>query len=177
MTATRWLIGLLTATATTSVVTQAQSASPSVPESRSPWIQEPCLPDSVDDFEWTRHDLHGVRIRVPREARSEPVPGGDELKFRKGQATLRLRLHRDAHGLFREVRRPEYVIRYCVGEIGGLMAEAISIRRRGEGFAATWPDAENGEYLTAVIEGSRLADVTFLRRALFTIQFPGERRR
>lgn len=176
MTATRWLIGLLMAAVATPVVTHAQRA-PSPANSRTPWFDEPCLPDSVDDFEWTRYDLHGVRIRVPREARPVPVPGGDELKFRKGQATLRLRLHRDAHALFREVRRPEYVHRFCLGDIGGVMAEAISIRRRGEGFAATWADAENGEYLTAVVEGSLIADVTFLRRALFTIHFPGEKRR
>jgi hypothetical protein len=176
MNTTRWLIGFLAAVVATPVVTQSQSAIASA-SGRTPWFDEPCLADSVDDFEWTRYDLHGVRIRVPREARPVPVPGGDELKFRKGQATLRLRLHRDAHGLFREFRRPEYVHRSCLGDIGGIMAEAISIRRRGEGFAATWADAENGEYLTAVVEGSRLADVTFLRRSLFTLQFPGERRR
>lgn len=178
MTATRWLIGVLAATATTSVVTQAQEATPPAQGTRSAWFEEPCLPDSVDDFEWTRYDLHGIRIRVPREARSIPVPGGDELMFRKGQATLRLRLNRDAHGLFRDYRQPHYVHRYCVGDLGGVMAEAISFRQGfRQGFAATWADAEKGEYLTAVIHGSVTADVTFLRRALFTIQFPGERRR
>lgn len=178
MTATRWLIGFLTAIVTTPVVTQAQGGTPPAQATRTAWYEEPCLPDSVDDFEWTRYDLHGIRIRVPREARSVPVPGGDELKFRKGQATMRLRLHRDAHGLFRDYRQPQFVHRYCTSDLGGVMAEAISFRQGfREGFAASWADAENGEYLTAVIVGSVTADVTFLRRALFTIQFPGERRR
>lgn len=142
------------------------------------WFQQPCQTDSVDDFGWTRYDLHGIRIRVPRDARAVPVPGGDELQFKTARATLTLRLHRDAHGRFREYRRPELVYKYCQFEIAGLLAEAVSFRSYVQyGFAASWPDADRGEYLTAVVIGRSFEDVTFLRRALFTIRFPGERRR
>jgi hypothetical protein len=114
---------------------------------------------------------------VPREARNVPVPLRDELKFQIGNGVLRLRLHPDARELYRQYYRPDLVYKFCQGDIGGLMAEAISFRSSVRyGFAANWSDADRGEYLTAVIEGRSLEDVTFLRRSLFTIQFPGERR-
>ena len=64
------------------------------------------------------------------------------------------------------------------GELGGLMAEVISLGGgTWWGFAARWVDADRGEWLAVVISGSRFEDVTALRRTLFTIVFPGERRR
>lgn len=174
----RRTIFALVVVAMTPIAVRSQGAITLAPDNQDAWFQQPCLGDSSDTFEWTRFDLHGIRIRVPRGARKVPVPGVDELKFQKGRATLRLRLHRDARALFREYNRPDYVYKYCQDDIGGLMAEAISFRSPIRyGFAANWTDADRGEYLTAVITGATLQDVTFLRRALFSIQFPGERRR
>jgi hypothetical protein len=93
---------------------------------------------------------------------------------------LRLRLHPTARALYREYNSPGDVHRFCTDNIGGLLAEAISFRQDGNGaygFAANWSDADRGEYLTAVITGRLAGDVAFLRRVLFEIQFPGERRR
>jgi hypothetical protein len=169
---------VLLAIVMTPAIAQAQGAIAVVPNERNTWFQQPCQGDSVDTWGWTRYDLHGLRIRVPREARSVPVPGGDELKFRKGRATLRLRLHRDAREMFRQVNQPTNVHRHCLDEVGGILAEVISFGSPlNPGYAANWADADRGEYLTAIVYGSSADDVTFLRRALFTIQFPGERRR
>ena len=139
------------------------------------WFYSPCLSDSVDSFEWTRYDLRAVRIRVPREFRRVPFPSLDELHFRSGQTTLRLRLHNDASQLFAQYYQPRTTYRHCVGEIGGLAVEAISFRP-GWGFAARWADADRGEWLTAVVHGQSLDQVTALRRALFTLSFPGTKR-
>lgn len=142
------------------------------------WFWNPCLPDSVDTWGWTRYDLHGVRIRLPREAKQVKVPNIDELHFRAGQGSMRLQLARDASRLFAEYNVPERVHRRCDDDIGGLMAEAISFRLGTHyGFAARWADADRGEWLTAIIEARTLAEVAFLRRMLFTIVFPEERRR
>lgn len=152
----------------------AQDApSPLDPES---WFQQPCLGDSVDSFEWTRYDLHGIRIRIPRNARHVKHPGLDELHFALGRARMTLRLHRDASRLFAQQYRPELTRRHCTGEVGGRLAEAISMGGGSwYGFAARWADADRGEWLAVVISGSRFDDVTALRRALFTISFPEER--
>lgn len=159
-------------------VVRAQGAIAVVPNDALEWFQQPCLGDSVDTWGWTRYDLHGLRIWVPREARHVPVPGGDELKFSKGRATMRMRLHRDARELFRQAKQPNQVHRQCLDNVGGLLAEAFSFGSPlNPGFVANWSDADRGEYLTAIISGSSAQDVTFLRRILFTIQFPGERRR
>jgi hypothetical protein len=142
------------------------------------WFHAPCESDSVDSFEWTRYDLHAVRIRVPREFRREPFPSPDELRFKSGQATLRLRLHNDASQLFAQYYRPDRTYRHCVGGIAGLAVEAISFRPAPTwyGFAARWADADRGEWLTAVVQGRSLEEVTALRRTLFTLVFPGEKR-
>ena len=142
------------------------------------WFYSPCLSDSVDSFEWTRYDLRSVRIRVPREIRRVPFPSPDELHFRSGQATLRLRLHNDASTLFAQHYRPDNTFRHCMGEIAGLAVEAISFRTavNAYGFAARWADADRGEWLAAVITGRSLAEVTAQRRTLFTILFPGAKR-
>jgi len=138
------------------------------------WFHSPCLSDSVDSFEWTRYDLRAVRIRVPREFRREPFPSPDELRFRSGQTTLRLRLRNDASALFAEYHRPGNTRRYCTGEIAGRAVEAISFGQAPShfGFAARWADADRGEWLTAVVQGRSLEQVTALRRALFTLRFP-----
>lgn len=152
-----------------------EASSPRDPES---WFQQPCLRDSVDSFEWTRYDLHGIRIRIPREARHVKHPSVDELHFALGQARMTLRLHRDASQMFARQYRPDFVRRQCTGELAGLLAEAISLGGgTWWGFAARWADADRGEYLAVVLSGSRFEDVTALRRTLFTIVFPGERRR
>jgi hypothetical protein len=138
------------------------------------WFYSPCLSDSVDSFEWTRYDLRGIRIRVPRQFRREPYPSPDELHFKSGQTTLRLRLHNDASQLFAQYHRPGNTFRYCTGEMGGLAVEAVSLGTvLRPGFAARWADADRGEWLTAVVQGRSLAEVTALRRALFTLTFPG----
>lgn len=140
------------------------------------WFYSPCLGDSVDSFDWTRFDLHGVRIRIPRDARQVKVPSPDELQFRYGSATLTMRLHRDASQLFMRYYTPANTRRFCAGELAGLAAEMVSLYGGTHfGFAARWPDADRGEWLTAVVTGGRLEDVTFLRRALFTITFPDAR--
>jgi hypothetical protein len=145
---------------------------------RDAWFQSPCESDSVDSFEWTRYDLRAVRIRVPRDIRRVPHPDLNELHFQKGRARLRLRVHNDASRLFAEYYRPEKTYRHCFGEMSGLSVEAISFREYANyGFAARWPDADRGEWLAAVITAPTLAEATALREALFTIQFPGERRR
>lgn len=142
------------------------------------WFQQPCRGDSVDSWEWTRYDLHGIRIRIPREARHVKHPSIDELHFALGQARMTLRLHRDASQLFAQQYRPDMVRRQCAGELSGLLAEVISLGGgTWWGFAARWADADRGEWLAVVISGSRFEDVTALRRSLFTIVFPGERRR
>lgn len=140
------------------------------------WFEEPCLPDTADSFFWTRYDLQGIRIRIPPGVRHVKVPSLDELHFRYGQAWMQLRMARDASKLFAAHYTPDLKRRHCSGDIGGLIAEVISLGPPGYGFAARWPDADRGEWLAVVIQGSRLAEVTYLRRALFTIVFPDERR-
>jgi hypothetical protein len=140
------------------------------------WFYSPCLTDTVDSFDWTRFDLHGVRIRIPRDARQVKVPSPDELQFRYRSATLTMRLHRDASQLFMRYYTPSNTRKFCAGELAGLAAEMVSLYGGTHfGFAARWPDADRGEWLTAVVTGGRLEDVTFLRRALFTITFPDAR--
>ena len=158
------------------VALRAQDAlSPRDPES---WFQHPCQIDSVDSFEWTRYDLHGIRIRIPRNVRHVKHPSIDELHFALGQARMTLRLHRDASQMFAQQYRPDLTRRQCAGDLGGLMAEAISMGGGSwYGFAARWADADRGEWLAVVISGPRFDDVTTLRRTVFTIVFPGERRR
>jgi hypothetical protein len=142
------------------------------------WFYNPCLPDSVDTWGWTRYDLRGLRLRAPREVRQVKVPNIDELHFRVGQAHLRLRLHNDASRMFADVNVSNKAYRRCYAEISGQLAEAISFKpgQTSYGFAALWPDAERGEWLAAVIQASRLEDATMLRRVLFTIIFPDKRR-
>ena len=159
---------------------RAQGAITPLPDNAGAWFAEPCRPDSADDFEWTRYDLHGIRIRVPRQVRHIKHPSVDELHFRLGQSTMRLRLHRDASQLFAAYYTPQRTRRHCSGDIGGLLAEAISFGAGGAsdfGFAARWADADRGEWLTAIVHGRRIEEVTLLRRTLFTIVFPDERRR
>jgi hypothetical protein len=149
--------------------------SPRDPES---WFQQPCLGDSIDSFEWTRYDLHGIRIRIPRDARHVKHPSLDELHFALGGARMIMRLHRDASQLFAQQWRPSLTRRYCAGELGGLLAEAISMGGgTWYGFAARWADADRGEWLAVVISGSRYEDVTALRKTVFTLLFPGEQSR
>ena len=172
--------GILVAlSALSSVPALAQGAITPVRPDPTAWFQAPCQPDSSDDFGWTRHDLHGIRIRVPPGVRRVSVPNVDELHFRAGRATMRLRLHRDASELFTHYYRPDLTYKYCTDDIGGLLAEAVSFRQGigFYGFAARWPDAERGEWLTVVIQGRTLDEVSWLRRALFTIVFPDERHR
>lgn len=141
------------------------------------WFYAPCASDSVDSFYWTRYDLRAVRIRVPRDIRRIAKPEVNELHFKKDRATMRLRLHNDASQLFSAYHRPEKTYKYCQGEIGGLAVEATSFRENGNyGFAARWPDAERGESLVAVITAPTLVEATAMRRTLFTLTFPGERR-
>ena len=140
------------------------------------WFYSPCLGDSVDSFDWTRFDLHGIRIRIPRDARQVKEPSLDELQFRYGSATLKMRLHRDASQMFMRYHTPQNTRKFCSGEVAGRAAEMVSLYGgTAFGFAARWPDADRSEWLTAVVTGGRLEDVTFLRRALFTITFPEAR--
>jgi hypothetical protein len=91
---------------------------------------------------------------------------------------MTMRLHRDASQLFMRYYTPANTRRFCAGELAGLAAEMVSLYGGTHfGFAARWPDADRGEWLTAVVTGGRLEDVTFLRRALFTITFPDARGR
>lgn len=148
------------------------------PRDHESWFQQPCLGDSVDSFEWTRYDLHGIRIRIPKNARHVKYPSVDELHFALGQARMTMRLHRDASQLFARQWRPEQTRRHCIGDLHGLMGEAISLGGGSWwGFAVRWADADRGEWLAVVITGSRFDDVNALRKTLFTISFPGERRR
>lgn len=140
------------------------------------WFDAPCLPDSVDDFGWTRHELHGISIRVPAAFRREAVPAADELHFRRGASTLRLLLRPDASRIFAGYAESGARHHYCEGPIGGRLAEAVSFREGLDyGFAARWADAARGEWLSAVIIARSSADATILRRALITLQFPGKR--
>ena len=170
----------LAALAMTPLAIGGQGAITAAPNDAGAWFADPCRPDSADDFTWTRYDLHGIRIRVPREIRQVKQPSIDELHFRIGRSSMVLRLHRDASRLFAQVYSPERARRHCWGDVGGLLAEAISFGAGGAndyGFAARWPDADRGEWLTAIVHGRRLEEVTLLRRTLFTIVFPDERRR
>jgi hypothetical protein len=142
-------------------------------ENPDAWFHSPCDSDSVDSFEWTRYDLRGIRIRVPRDIRRVPMPEVNELHFQKGRARMRLRVHNDASRLFAEYYKPERTYRHCHGEMSGLAVEAISFREYANyGFAARWPDADRGEWLAAVVTAPTLAEVTALRRVLFTLTFP-----
>jgi hypothetical protein len=174
---TRRAVGLLMAMAIGGADLPAQGAITPAPTDHGAWLQEPCLPDSVDSYFWTRYDLRGIRIRIPNGVKHVKQPKLDELHFRLGQATMRLRVHRDASQLFAATYTPQNTRKHCFGDIGGLMAEAISLGGgTWFGFAARWPDADRGEWLAAIIRGTRLADVTSLRRTLFTIVFADERR-
>jgi hypothetical protein len=147
-------------------------------ENENGWFWNPCLPDSADTWGWTRYDLHGVRFRVPPNVRHVKVPNTDELHFSTGHASLRLRLHNNASQLFAEVNTPQKRYRQCYNDVSGQLAELMSFRpgQTSYGFAALWPDADRGEWLAAVISGSRLEDVTLLRRVLYAIDFPGKKR-
>lgn len=138
------------------------------------WFHAPCDSDSVDSFEWTRYDLMELRIRVPRDIRRVAFPDVNELRFVKGRATLRLRLHNDASALLREIRDAGHTYRQCEGELAGHRVEAMSFREGFGfyGFAARWPDASRGEWLAAVVQAPTLAEATALRRVLFTLTFP-----
>jgi hypothetical protein len=138
------------------------------------WFHAPCASDSVDSFEWTRYDLRSLRIRVPRDIRRVEYPDLNELRFQKGRATMRLRVHNDARDLFARYYVPQKTYRHCLGEMSGLAFEAVSFREPtgSYGFAARWDDADRGEPLTAIITAPTLAEATALRRTLFTLAFP-----
>lgn len=141
------------------------------------WFYSPCLSDSVDSFEWTRYDLHGIRIRVARDIRRVPYPNIDELRFKKGRAEMRLRLHNDASQLFTVYNKPDRTFRHAHCELAARLAETISFRLGAwYGYAALWPDADRGEWLTAVVTAPTLAEATAMRRSLFTISFAEQRR-
>ena len=138
------------------------------------WFGAPCLPDSVDDFGWALHELHGISLRVPAVFRREAVPSVDELHFRRGGSTLSLLLRPDASRIFAGYFESGTRHRYCEGEIAGRLAEAVSFRDGLDyGFAVRWPDAARGEWLSAVVTARTAADATLLRQALLTLQFPG----
>ena len=140
------------------------------------WFDAPCLPDSVDDFGWTRHELQGISLRVPAAFRREAVPSLDELHFRRGASTLRLLLRLDASRIYAGYAESGARHRYCEGAIGGQLAEAVTFREGlNYGFAALWADATRGEWLSAVIIARTADDATILRQALLTLQFPGKR--
>jgi len=139
------------------------------------WFFNPCLGDSVDTWGWTRYDLRGVRIRAPREVRQVKVPDQDELHFRTGKGSLRLRLHNDASKMFAELNVPEQVFRRCDANLSGQAAEVFSYGKPGGpfGFTARWADAERkGEWLVATLSAPNIEDATLLRRVLFTVVFP-----
>ena len=149
----------------------AEAAVNTMPE----WFEAPCLADSVDDFGWPRYELHGISIRVPADFRREIVPSLDELQFRRGTSTLRLLLRLDASRIFASYSESAMRYRYCEGEIGGQLAEAVSFREGlTYGFAARWADAARGEWLSAVIVAGTAAQASRLRGALFTLRFPGK---
>ncbi|HSA54469.1 MAG TPA: hypothetical protein VLE53_02140 [Gemmatimonadaceae bacterium] len=139
------------------------------------WFHAPCLADSVDDFGWPRYELHGISIRVPADFRRETLPSPDELHFRRGTSSLRLLLRLDASRIFASYAESAMRYRYCEGEVGGRLAEAVSFRAGLDyGFAARWADAARGEWLSAVIVARTAAEATVLREALFTLRFPGQ---
>ena len=163
------LLSLHTIQKTTMVAAQVPNA--------DAWFYSPCLTDSVDSFEWTRYDLHGIRIRVARDIRRVPHPNIDELHFKRGRAELRLRLHNDASRMFAEVNKPDRRFRYSHCELAGRLVETMSLRQGAwYGYAALWPDADRGEWLAAVVTAPTLAEATAMRRSLFTISFPEQRR-
>jgi hypothetical protein len=102
----------------------------------------------------------------------------DELHFRVGQATMSMRLHNDASQSFAKVNTPDKRFKQCWGEFAGQLAEAITFKPgpTSYGFAVLWPDADRGEWLAAVIQGTSFEDTNKLRRALFGIVFPDKRR-
>ena len=160
-------------------IRRAEDDAPTPTGNPDAWFYAPCTSDSVDSFNWTRYDLRAVRIRVPREIRRVPVPEVNELHFQNGRAKMRLRVHNDASQLFALYYRPDRTYKYCQGEMSGLAVEAVSFRDGPGGyygFAARWPDADRGEWLAAVITAPTLAEATAMRRTLFTLAFPGERR-
>lgn len=135
------------------------------------WYEAPCLTDSVDAAEWTLYEMRGIRVRVPAEFKRIKVPVVDELHFRRGRAQMQLRVRLDASSLFKEYYTPQRTYRYCQGELGGRMVEAISFREgTAFGFSARWPDADRGEWLSVVIIAPTLREATALRRALFTLE-------
>jgi hypothetical protein len=142
------------------------------------WFYSPCLGDSVDTWGWTRYDLRGVRIWAPKEVRQVKVGDPNELQFRTGGGTLRLRLHNDANRAFADLGVPAQSPRRCNMEIAGRQAEVISYGIPGDifGFAVLWPDAERGEWLAAWLYAPKAEDATLLRRTLFTLSFPGKPR-
>ena len=143
------------------------------------WYTYPCLPDSPDSFEWTRYDLRGIRIRVPPDIKHLPHPEPNELLFQKGPARMRLRLHNDASQLFAQYGQAERGVRVFTCELVGQLAEVMTFvgppttgKAGTLGYAVRWPDADRGEWLTAVITATSMTDATALRRTLFTIVFP-----
>jgi hypothetical protein len=141
------------------------------------WYWNPCVGDSVDSWGWTRYDLHGIRLRAPNEVRQVKAPDQDELQFRTGNGTLRLRLHNDASKVLADLSVPSQAPRRCNMEVSGRPAEVISFGKPGDvfGFAVLWPDAERGEWLAAWLYAPKLEEATLLRRVLFTIVFPDKR--
>jgi hypothetical protein len=100
-------VGLLMAIAIAGAELRAQGVITPARVDDSGWLHEPCLPDSVDSFFWTRDDRRGIRIRIPNGVKHVKHPGLDELHFRLGQATMRLRVHRDASQMFAQVYTPQ----------------------------------------------------------------------
>lgn len=166
---------ILLAAVVTSTTVQSQDTSKVAREEG--WFWNPCLNDSADTWGWTRYDLRGVRLRLPRDVKQVKVPNQDELHFKVGQANMSLRLHNDASQMFANIRDAGR-FKQCWGEFSGQLAEAITFKPgpTSYGFAIIWPDADKGEWLTAVIHSSTLADATTLRRALFGIVFADKRR-
>src|SRR5262245_26522875 len=92
------------ALAVTTLSATAQSQDTSKVAREEGWFWNPCLNDSADTWGWTRYDLRGVRLRLPRDVKQVKVPNLDELHFRLGQANMTLRLHNDASQMFAQVR-------------------------------------------------------------------------
>ena len=120
--------------------------------------------------------VRGVRIRAPREIRQVKATIKDELNLSVGKATLRLRLHNDSASVFAGLNVPQQNNHRCNANISGQAAEVFSFRPAENSwvFAARWPNAENGEWLEAVITSSNVEDTAKLRRTLFTIVFPAK---
>ena len=174
MTSTRRLL-FLTVLWTVPAMAHSQAATVQPPPSDD-WFHEPCTGETVDHWGWTRFDLHGIRIRIPPDVRHVKYPNRDELHFRYHRATMQMRLHNDASRLFARHYTPQNTRKHCWADLSGGLAEVISLGGGGWfGFAARWPDADRGEWLAVVISGTDLAQVTYLRRTLFTITFPGAR--